>query len=314
MINVLVTSTNTVSALNVLRSLLARKDVELFSTDLRNMSSGLVYTKNHFKVSHAMDKNYIQQMLSISIENNIRYIFPVSDAECKKLAKNKHLFDKVGTKILSSNYNIVELCCDKLKTYDFLKMIGIKTPLTWAYTPKNTENFPIVLRTRYAGTKRKALEYLLDEVDYNYHGMKIKSEKVLSGVVEGREFTIDVLSDMSGKVIKVSPRERTYVLNGNTKIGTIVHSEKMVKEVSKIAEGLGLVGITCIQCISNNTGNHYFEINPRVGSGLDLTIKSGLDFPSMLIDINEGKDISHLLSKKPKDKLTMIRYQDCIII
>ncbi len=314
MLNVLVTSTNTVTALNVFRALKNRKDINLFSTDMRADSAGLVYASKHFKVDHAESDEYIEQMLSICERENIKYLFPSSDAECRKISNNKNRFISIGTFAMTSSPEVIDVCCDKLKTYDYFKKIGIKSPKTWEYSGSKEGNFPLVMRTKLAGIGKKSLNFLHDETELAFFANRVKSPKVMSELVEGRELTIDVLSNRKGKVLKVVPRERTYVMNGNTKIGTIVADEKIIEETTKIAESLGIVGISCVQCIQNDEGNFYFEINPRVGSGLDLTVRSGFNFPSLLIDIFEGEDIDGKLNLSLRAGLKMVRFEDCHII
>jgi carbamoyl-phosphate synthase large subunit len=314
MLNVLVTSTNTVTALNVFRALENRRDVRLFSTDMRAESAGLVYASKHFKVDHAESDEYVEQMLSICKRENIKYLFPSSDAECRKISENIKKFISIGTLAMTSSPEVVGICCDKLKTYDHFKKIGIKSPRTWEYSESKEENFPLVMRTKLAGIGKKSVNFLHNEAELAFFANSVKSPKVMSELVEGRELTIDVLSDKKGRVLKVVPRERTYILNGNTKIGTIVADEKIIEETTKIVESLGIVGISCVQCIQNDEGNFYFEINPRVGSGLDLTVRSGFNFPSLLIDMFEGKDIIDKLNLSLRAGLKMVRFEDCHII
>ena len=313
MINILITSSSTVTALNVFRALKQRKDVKLYSTDIRREASSLVYTDKHFVVPHASNENYINRLFNICLENKIKYVFPISDAECKKLSDAAEIFLECGTNILVSNPDVIGITCNKLKTSNYFKSIGIKTPETWMLNDKSVIKYPAVLRTNIAGIGKKSVNIIEDIVDLEYYSKKVKGELVLSKFIKGSEFTIDTLSDSSGSVLEVIPRQRTYVLNGNTKIGTVVKNKKMIEEVKLIVETLGIKGIACVQCINSDTGNYYFEINPRVGSGLDLTVNAGANLPSLLIDTYE-KNYSKKFHSNITYGLKMVRYEDCHII
>jgi carbamoyl-phosphate synthase large subunit len=78
-----------------------------------------------------------------------------------------------------------------------------------------------------------------------------------------------------------------------------------------IAKHVGIRGPCCIQMKESAEGIlKIIEINPRFGGGTIFTTLAGANFPAMIIDMINGKDIV----KPTVSEITIIRYFEEIVL
>ena len=95
-------------------------------------STGKVYVSNSSDISPAFnyaddsvvspliyDKGYIDFLLRYCKEKNIKAIISLFDIDLPILSKNKQRFKKKGIDVIVSDVEIIDICNDKWKTYNF---------------------------------------------------------------------------------------------------------------------------------------------------------------------------------------------------
>ena len=70
------------------------------------------------------DKNYIPFLIDYCKKNAIDIVISLFDIDLLVLARHKKEFEEVGTKVIVSEPQIIEVCNDKWKTYNFLRDNG----------------------------------------------------------------------------------------------------------------------------------------------------------------------------------------------
>ena len=123
--------------------------------------------------------------------------------------------------------------------------------------------------------------------------------------VDGVEYTVDVLCDSNSNLLSAIPRKRINVVGGMVHHAQIEKEDKLISLCRKLSKSVGLVGMSCIQCITDGENYNFIEINPRPGSGIDLSIHSGVNMPLLWIKETLGEEC---LIKAPKWGMQMKRY------
>ena len=100
---------------------------QVMATDCNELAPALYDADRYFIVPRVNDENYMDVILSICKENNIKAVLSLIDPELSVLAANKQKFLDIGTIPIVSDYEVVELCFDKYKMYRFLTQNGFKT-------------------------------------------------------------------------------------------------------------------------------------------------------------------------------------------
>lgn len=259
---------------------------DVIITDANELNAGKFFADKFFKAPKLGDLEYFSFMKKVISQNNVKLIFSVIDPELLLLAKYKSEFSKLGATTIISSISSVDITSDKRKTSDFLNKLGILTPKI--FKPGDKINFPIFIKP-YDGSGSK-FAFSIN----NFHELKIFKEIVphplISEFIQGQEYTIDCLSDLSGKILNIIPRKRLEVNNGISVKSIVDMDSKIIRDAKKILTSIKAIGPTTIQLIKTPAGKRYFtEINLRFGGGVMLGISSGGNFAEKIVGMVEEK-------------------------
>ncbi len=102
------------------------------------------------------DKNYIPFLLDYCKENQIQMVVPLFDMDLLVLARNKDKFSAIGTTVIVSNPEFIEICNDKWKTYEFLNANEFKVPRTYLKADdvkralsEGEIHYPVIIKPRF---------------------------------------------------------------------------------------------------------------------------------------------------------------------
>ncbi len=287
---------------------------KVISVDASPLAAALYLSDKHYIVPRISDPNYINVLLNICKEEDVKLIIPTIDTELLILSQNKEKFEKNGIRIAISDTKVIEVCSDKLKTFQFFKENNIPTAETFSYSQVDKMGglqYPLFIKpckgsasiNTHKINNRKELDFFIDYID----------NPVVQEFAEGQEFTLDVLADLSGKVINVVPRERIEVRAGEINKGRTVRDEKIIEYAKNITEKLGAIGPITIQCFVKGDEIKFTEINPRIGGGYPLSFAAGANYPELLIRMVLGEKVMVRLGEF-KENLIMLRWEDAVFI
>jgi len=135
-------------------------------------------------------------------------------------------------------------------------------------------------------------------------------DMVVQEYAPGQEFTLDVYRTRGGKVCSVVPRQRLAVRSGEVEKGITVKDDSLITSAVTLAEALGdLWGVFCCQCRRDGPGGEarFFEINPRFGGGVPLSITAGANLPLYLLQEVLGREVTARVGEFAEGVL-MLRY------
>jgi len=122
---------------------------KVVSVDASTLAAALYISDKHYIVPRIFASNYIDTLLEICSKENIKLIIPTIDTELLLLSQNKKKFRKNGVIVAISDPKAVEICSDKLKTFQFFKENNIPTVDTFSYYQvdkmKNI-NYPLFIK------------------------------------------------------------------------------------------------------------------------------------------------------------------------
>ena len=232
------------------------------------------YFENYLIIP-SLKKNNKQKVLKILKKFKIKLVIPTSDLELVFWSSNKNFFKKNKIEILVSNKSSIINCQDK---YKFAKYcIDRKIPAIKILNYlKNKEKFNCVIKERFAQHKKKALI----NVPFNkVNILKLKFKNpIIQKYIKGKEISADIwIDDIKKENNKIVLRERSEVIDGESKVTTIIHEQKIEKEILNYANKLNLKYHILIQAIIDNRKKiHIIECNPRFGGASTASIKAGL--------------------------------------
>lgn len=283
----------------------------VITTDINPLSPALYFGHKHHIVPLTTHSHYIPIIESVCDVEDVSLIVPTIDDELPIFGRVRAQFAGLGISVAISSERTGTICNDKYATWLFSRDEGIRAPRTWlAGELRSAElRYPVVVKPRHGRgsvnvfTVRddKQLEMFLSYVP----------DPIVQEFVEGAEFTVDVLSDFNGRVISVVPRERLVIRAGVSDKGVTRKNKTIMDFAANVAEKLQLVGAGNIQCKWDGRDATLIEVNPRFSGGIPLTLASGADFASWLLQMAAGIEVRPRIGKF-QDGLTMMSFEESI--
>ena len=315
--NILITSAGQrVSLVRAFQKELKRinPDGKVYTVDLNPVLAPACYVSDGYKqVSRASDINYIEELLDICSEWNIKMIIPTIDTELLVLAENIDRFKDKGIYPIISSSEFISICRDKRKINDFFsdREISIPEPID-----KHNPVFPLFIKP-YDGSRSIDTFKITSKDDllpYHYENKKLMFMEYIDPK-DYDEYTVDTYYNKVGKLCCAVPRKRIYIRTGEINKGATKKNAIIEEFKQKLSHIEGAVGCLTTQVFFNRNTNRVIgiEINPRFGGGFPLSYLAGANFPKWLI-------IEYMLKQKVEyfdnweENLLMLRYDDEILV
>lgn len=281
--------------------------------DCSDTAPALYFADKMCKLPRITDRNYINSIINACIQEDISLIVPTIDTDLLLLANNnKYIEEQTNSKVLISDFNVIDICRDKKNTHLFLKENQFGT--SHMYSEEELENskiqFPLFIKPRDGSSSINAYKvYNFDEL--NLYKRMIE-KPIIQDFIEGEEYTVDVFLDFEGNIITIVPRIRMATRSGEILKGKIVKDRQIIEDVARLMKLLKPIGHITVQCINTKEGIKYIEINPRFGGGAPMSIKSGADSCEYLYRLLSGEKLEY--NEDYRDNLIFLRFDSSICL
>lgn len=246
---------------------------------------------------------YASKLRKIIIEEGIDYLLSLSDIEIALVSELEVL--PLSCTLLMPNKETSYQCLDK---YGFSKLLiqnGIGSPQTYL-TPSEVKEaikegnllYPIIGKSRW-GMGSKGVTFIDDdeELDLFYKLYKkkfraplflhskmerIEESLVFQEVINGEEYGLDIVNDLSGNWFKTAIKKKLMMRGGETDSAEITTDSELLSVSKKISNVLKHKGNVDCDILVNSRGIYVIDINPRFGGGYMFSLSAGLDVPYYL--------------------------------
>lgn len=281
-------------------------------TDVNPLSPAVHVADKAYRVPLATDPGYIPELLAICEAEQVRLAVPTIDDELALFAAESNRFLDLGVLPVCSPEATARACDDKFETCRVLQAHGV--PAAVSYLPESLPadvEMPLFIKPRvgrgavgaFQVRNRRELEFFLGYV----------ASPVLQEMLDGPEYTIDVLCDFQGRPLSIVPRERVVIRAGVIDRGRTVRSKALIDLALAACAAMRFAGPINIQCRMRRGEPAIFEINPRFSGGIPLTIAAGADFPKMLLRLAMDLDVPPAIGDF-EDGLWMTSYESGIFL
>ncbi len=244
-------------------------------------------------VPRAADPAYVPAVLAAVRAHAGRLLIPTTDTDLSAVSGHRDEFERAGCLPLIGEPSVIQICRDKILTYQHLRQHGLDTPAT--YTPQELQagpppTFPLFIKPR-CGSASQWVHKLDDQLDLDYYLQRLR-DPIIQEFVPGQEYTLDVYVGLAGVPQCVVPRARWQVRTGEVTKGVVVKDLDIMHAGRHVVETLGpsVRGLVTLQCIVTPERRiRFIEINPRFGGGAPLSITAGADFPGWLLQELAGR-------------------------
>lgn len=268
---------------------------KVIATDCSELAPALYEADKHYIVPKMTDEDYLDVILSICEENNIKAVLSLIDPELSLLAQYKQKFLDIGATPIISDSDVVEMCFDKYRMHQFLIGNGFKSPKSYI----DKEQF-------YVDIELGLIEYpvfvkpVKGSASININKVHSKEEiellfsrfdnLMIQEYMNGTEYGADVYIDMiSNEPVAIFTKEKIKMRAGETDKSVSVKDEQLFDLIMRFVKKAGYKGIIDIDIFKVNGEYYISEVNPRFGGGYPHAYECGVNIPKMILNNSLGK-------------------------
>ena len=299
--------------LNFFREVLVNRG-QVFAADATPEAPALQEADQSFLLPRVHDIDYIDKLLFICKRYNIRLLIPLNDLELPLLARRRDDFFSIGTVIVVSEPEVIDICFDKLETFKFLESHGIPTAKTYCSLDEVRQalcdreiKYPLVVKPRW-GSASIGIEYPEDdeELELAYrHVRKLLGKSILSEISAskpdlnvliqehlcGKEYGLDIINNLEKQYITTFVKRKLTMRAGETDRAVTVENQQLQNLGEKIGRSLKHIGNLDCDVIVNANSCSVVEMNPRFGGGYPFSHIAGGNIPAALIAWVSGEQV-----------------------
>lgn len=261
------------------------------------------------------DKSYIPFLLKYCKENEIDAVISLFDIDLPILSANKQYFEEMGTSVVISDESVVEICNDKLKTYNFLVSNGFNTPRTLnslsdalEAVKSNTLKYPLIIKPRWGMGSIGVFKANNEEeliVFYNkvlshikntylkYESLKNLEESVLiQEKLHGQEHGLDIINDLSGNYQNTIVKKKYAMRSGETDCAEVISNPKLKNLGELLSKKLQHIANLDVDVFLSDNVPYILEINARFGGGYPFSHIAGVNLPLAIVNWLQGKKVN----------------------
>lgn len=270
----------------------------VLATDCSNLAPALYEADKFFIVPAMGETGYLDVILSICKENNVKAVLSLIDPELSLLAKNRQAFLDMGTIPIISDYETVEMCFDKFSLYNFMVQNGEKAARSYIDKDEfykdvqlGVIDYPVILKPVKGSasininkvTSKSEIELLFNKYD----------NLMIQEYMDGAEFGADVYVDMiTGEPAAIFTKLKIKMRAGETDKSVSVKDDRLFAFISNFVKLAGFKGVLDIDIFKVNNEYYISEVNPRFGGGYPHAYECGINVPGMIIkNINGSSNV-----------------------
>ena len=287
---------------------------QVFTTDLNPVLAPACHVSDQsFTVPRVTSPEYIDQLLHLCLNNQIKLVVPTIDTELLVLSENIEYFKQRGIHLLVSDTELVQQCRDKRQINQFFENHGICIPQQYDL---DSLQFPVFVKP-YDGSLSKGIftAHSTEDIKPEHHADPKLMFMEYIAPEDYDEFTVDCYYDQASELKCVVPRKRIFVRAGEVNKGVTKKNIIVTEFNQKLKHIPGARGCLTIQVFLHKTEDKILgiEINPRFGGGYPLSYLAGANYSQWAIR-------EYLLNQKIEefaawsDNLLMLRYDAEVLV
>lgn len=306
--------------------------VEYFKKVVGN--SGKVYVGNSSELSPAFayadeyivtpliySDEYIPFLLDFCKKHRIRILLSLFDIDLLVLAENKAEFEKIGTKVIVSDSEVVKICNDKWKTYELCKKNNIFTPKSYISLADVREalcnkevQFPLIIKPRwgmgsiqiYSAENEDELYVLYKKCKNDLLNTYLKYESqvdldksvIVQETMNGQEYGVDIINDLKGNLSNIVIKKKFSLRSGETDCSQVVNNKDIEAVSKKISKLLKHIANLDVDLFLVGSKVYLLEMNARIGGGYPFSYLAGVDLPKAIVKWCNDEQITNELEIK----------------
>src|SRR5205823_4095326 len=183
---------------------------------------------------------------------------------------------------------------DKYETHLLLSRLGLPSPPT-ALPGEPVEGYPVMVKPR-RGSGARSIHRADDRPAAEFFVEYVQEDTMVQRFMDGPEFSIDTLSDLSGRCLNAIPRTMIESRGGESIKGTVLADPELVDLGREVVEALGVRGPCTVQVFRDREiGLGITDVNTRFGGAFPAPMYAALpgrSYPELIVRMAGGEEIA----------------------
>lgn len=301
----------------------ANGEFGVYAADATKYAPALQNADKSFVIPMAKDPEYYPQLLKICKDNNISGVISINDLELPVLARYKEDLAKNNITAIISDPDVIDICFDKYRTYEFCKKNEIPVPRTYLWNDeekllqdieKGLITFPIIAKPR-KGSRSVGIhlvynmkQLLKDIENIGLQDIPEDEKLMFQEYIDSEQYSIHVFNDSFLKPIKVVTMVNIFKHFGETFHIKTYRDETLIELGIKIGNILKHLGPLSADVHQRENGEYVvLEFNPRFSGCYSLSHYAGADFPRKIYSLMKNEEIKSEKIDDFEDDVIMLK-------
>lgn len=289
------------------------------ATDCSPYAPALYDADRYYIVPPFTSESYIESILKICVDEQISGVISLIDPELQILDQHRHRFQEVGTTVVISDHDLLEVSFHKYNFQEKLKSQGF--PSIRSYIDPETFqkdlqegaiSFPVFMKPVHGSASIHTYEVnSMEEIGLIFSRCK---DMMIQEYIKGVEFGIDAYVDLiSEKPVAIFVKEKIRMRAGETDKSRSVIDETFFELIQRFLSKFSYRGVIDIDAFVRDGIYYISEVNPRFGGGFPHAYECGVNIPSMIINNLRGIENPPAIGRY-EENVVMMKYNELKII
>jgi carbamoyl-phosphate synthase large subunit len=233
------------------------------------------------------DPDYIPFLRRLVDEHNVRAVVPLTDLDLEVLARSDLPAFVPSPEVARDTF-------DKYAAHELLTSHGLPSPPT-VLPPAEPESYPVMVKPRQ-GSGARSIHPAADREEMEFFVRYVKEPVMVQRLMQGPEFSIDLLCDLEGRCLNAIPRTMIESRGGESIKGTVIHDEELIELGRTVAEAIGVRGPCTVQAFRDpDYGLGITDVNTRFGGAFPAPMYAALPgrtYPELIVRMARGEKIA----------------------
>jgi carbamoyl-phosphate synthase large subunit len=232
------------------------------------------------------DPGYIPFLREVCEEHGVIAVIPLTDLDIEVLARSDLPAIVPDPEVCRATY-------DKYETHLLLQRLGLPSPPT-VLPGTEPESYPVMVKPR-RGSGARSIHPAANREEMEFFIRYVKEPVMVQKLMDGPEFSIDILCDLDGRCLNAIPRTMVESRGGESIKGTVIHDEELIELGRAVGEALPVRGPCTVQVFRDKEiGLGITDVNTRFGGAFPAPMyaaRPGRTYPELIVRMACGERI-----------------------
>jgi carbamoyl-phosphate synthase large subunit len=239
------------------------------------------------------DPDYVPALARLCAEHGVGAIVPLTDLDIETLAVARA--EGRLPQALVPGPDTARATYDKYEAHLLLEGLGLPSPPT--VLPEDLASIadePVMVKPRQ-GSGARSIHPAFTAAQADFFVDYVDEPVMVQKLMDGPEFSIDLLSDPGGRCLNAIPRTMIESRGGESIKGTVIDDRELVELGRDVVDALGVRGPCTVQVFRDkDIGLGITDVNTRFGGAFPAPMyaaRPGRTYPELIVRMARGEAV-----------------------